>query len=710
MSTDCEVCQHVLRVLVTPGATYDFCDSSLTLDAILELDCPHHQELFQVLRDEILEESDLEEKKLGYPVIIREAEETYAELSCLAYYDPDNPDYPEEGPFTINILLILKEDNPGHNGCGRILNPDWVDLDLVQGWKQRCISEHGLKCSNPWKIKPAQPAWMIDTYNNCILPGNIVPIDSNYIAMSYRWNNANGFKVDVNLLPTLLQPHSLEFPEISSRLPPIIRDAIQLTRHVGERYIWIDALCIVHGGDDPNSTKDQLNLMGAIYASASMTIVATDGDAEYGLPGVKGSAESRNLHQQIIPYGSNDEIIVVRRSKRFGLEAEYHGRAWTYQEYSLASRKLVFAENEIHWLCQGARWHEDTIIETSREMQPQGFTGTVPGYAFPDLEQYSSLVSDYNERQLTYDDDALSAISGMLEIYSRFFEGGFLFGLPEMFFDIALGWNNPFNLRRRKHSLRTGSASSVLPSWSWIGWHGYIHICLFEEGFYGLYEGSPTHPITTWYASTTPDGKNKRRVKSSWFEKRELLKDFTQPLPSGWTRHPIVDMEEEKMEDFIRSEAVPGPRGYFFTHEQFPHKRFLFPIPVTDITISTTATTPEQMPYILCQTKRAFLHRLPDGFMQASLTDALGEDVGQISIHDEDDDRFVGITPDWRNLIEVVAISRQGWLGAPIYLQRYTVLWIEWSAGIAYRKGSGFVQQQWWDEKSGCEEISLVLG
>jgi hypothetical protein len=679
MNTDCEVCQHVLQVLVTPSATYDFCDLSLTLGAILELDCPHHQELFQILKDEILEEAEVElvDGKTGFPVITRKAEETYAELSCRAYYDPDYPDDFEHSLITINILLILKEDNPGHNGCGRILNPDWVDLSLVQGWQQRCISEHGLKCSNPWKIKPARPAWMIDAHNNCILPGNIVPMDSNYIAMSYRWNNANGFKVDVNLLPTLLQPNSLERPEISSRLPPIIRDAIQLTRNVGERYIWIDDLCIVHGGDDPNSTKHQLDLMGAIYASASMTIVATDGDAEYGLPGVNGSAESRNLHQQIIPFGSNDETIVVRRSKDFGLETEYHQRAWTYQEYELASRKLIFAENEIHWLCQGARWHEDTTIETSREMQPLGFEGTVPGCGFPDLEQYYSLVNDYNVRELTYDDDALSAISGMLAIYSRCFEGGFLFGLPEMFFDIALSWRSPVSLRRRRHSLRTGSASSVLPSWSWIGWHGWTQVCVFEEGFFGLYESSPTHPITTWYASDTPNGTNKRRVKSSWFEKRKLLKDFTQPMPSGWTRHPIVDMEEERMYDFTKSEAVPGPKGYFFAHEHFPHKRFLFPIPVTDITIATITTTPEQMPYILCQTKRAFLHRICEGLVHYRLTDALGRDVGTISLQEMDDVKPIGIPPNWSTLIEVVAISRRGELGDPIDSQQYVVLEIE---------------------------------
>ena len=708
MNTDCEVCQHVLRVLVTPGTTYDFRDLDLTLNAVLELDCPHHQDLFQALKDEMMKDEHFAEGEPSCPTITRDPDEAYAKLSSAL---ADNRCYILE--TTLNILLILKEDNPGHNGCGRILSPDWVDLGLVQNWKQRCISEHGLKCSNPWRIERARPAWMIDTHNNCIVSGETVPVDSNYIAMSYRWNNANGFQVDVNILPTLLQHHSLERPEITSRLPPIIRDAIQLTRHVGERYIWIDALCIVHGGDDKKSTQRQLDLMGAIYASAIMTIVATDGDAVYGLPGVKGSAESRNLKQQIIPFGNNDESVLVRRSDLLGQSTEYHKRAWTYQEYELASRKLVFANNEIHWLCQSACWHEDTTFEPSREMGSLGFTGAVPLSSFPDLEIYRSTVCNYNMRQLTYDYDALSAISGMLAIHSKSFEGGFLFGLPEMFFDIALGWGNSATMRRRKHSSRIGSPSSVLPSWSWIGWHGSTSICLWEEGFHGMEDSIQTHPITTWYASDTPDGKNKRRVESSWFEKRKLLKDLTKPLPPGWTRHPTADLEDEMLWSFITSETNLGPMEYYFTHKHLPNKVFWFPIPVTEITIGTSTTTPEQMPYILCQTKRAFVHATfygGTGHIPIPLRDTLGNEIGEIVLQTEEDATLIGTTADSTTTIEIVAISRQGRLEAPIDSQKYVVLWIEWSAGIAYRKASGFVKRQWWDEESGCEEISLVLG
>lgn len=58
-----------------------------------------------------------------------------------------------------------------------------------------------------------------------------------------------------------------------------------LTSSIGERYLWADVLCIVHG--DTEGTAEQLNLMGSIYASAIITTVAADEDSQEGLPVLK---------------------------------------------------------------------------------------------------------------------------------------------------------------------------------------------------------------------------------------------------------------------------------------------------------------------------------------------------------------------------------------------------------------------------------------
>ncbi|KAF2994162.1 hypothetical protein E8E13_000740 [Curvularia kusanoi] len=57
---------------------------------------------------------------------------------------------------------------------------------------------------------------------------------------------------------------------------------------------------------------------------------------------------------------------------------------------------------------------------------------------WPDLSTYMEIASLYNIRDLTYPQDALPAISGVLNTLARSFPSGFVSGLPCMFLDIAL--------------------------------------------------------------------------------------------------------------------------------------------------------------------------------------------------------------------------------------------------------------------------------
>ena len=77
------------------------------------------------------------------------------------------------------------------------------------------------------------------------------------------------------------------------RLPITIRDAMDLTRTLGKRYLWTDCLCIVQ--DDP-SKQDSLKSMAFIYANAQFTIVAADAaDANYCIRGTRGASQPRNI-------------------------------------------------------------------------------------------------------------------------------------------------------------------------------------------------------------------------------------------------------------------------------------------------------------------------------------------------------------------------------------------------------------------------------
>jgi hypothetical protein len=62
------------------------------------------------------------------------------------------------------------------------------------------------------------------------------------------------------------------------------------------------------------------------------------------------------------------------------------------------------------------------------------------------------MVNMFNQHQLTYEEDCLSAFSGLASAMSLSFVGGFLCGLPELFFDIALLWQPAGELRRRRNT------------------------------------------------------------------------------------------------------------------------------------------------------------------------------------------------------------------------------------------------------------------
>jgi hypothetical protein len=70
-----------------------------------------------------------------------------------------------------------------------------------------------------------------------------------------------------------------------------IEDATTLVSKLGERYLWIDALCILQ--DDPGDTKVQKQRVSYIYSNAVVTVTAGVGDSvEAGLSRLSSPANS----------------------------------------------------------------------------------------------------------------------------------------------------------------------------------------------------------------------------------------------------------------------------------------------------------------------------------------------------------------------------------------------------------------------------------
>jgi Heterokaryon incompatibility protein (HET) len=68
-------------------------------------------------------------------------------------------------------------------------------------------------------------------------------------------------------------------------VPNPLLDSIHLVEQLGERFLWIDRLCVVQ--DDVETKLQEINSRDKIYGNAFLAIIAATGDnAEAGLQGV----------------------------------------------------------------------------------------------------------------------------------------------------------------------------------------------------------------------------------------------------------------------------------------------------------------------------------------------------------------------------------------------------------------------------------------
>ncbi len=286
--------------------------------------------------------------------------------------------------LTWNLLAVHKPEVPDHPGNGRVLDRDWIDLNLIKQWRQDCLSLHGGRCDNPLRIPSVGPAWLVDVTRKCVVRGGE---GMSYVALSYRSGDEAVSQEQQTTRTELQRDGVLDSPEIWNRLALKIQHAILLTAAIGEQYLWVDSLCIDH--NDRITTSEQLNLMTAFYAGAIFTIIAADGDRASGIKGLRNISDPRQINQKVFQVGQ--EELIVRNTGLFALEHfhDYHKRSWTYQEFKMSPRKVIFMKGEIHWQCNCSDWHEELTLGTEMDkyLDPRP---EVLASGYPDLDSLSS--------------------------------------------------------------------------------------------------------------------------------------------------------------------------------------------------------------------------------------------------------------------------------------------------------------------------------
>lgn len=91
-----------------------------------------------------------------------------------------------------------------------------------------------------------------------------------YVALSYCWGTSQKNVLLTRATVKRFQTIGLDV----AQLPQTIQDAILVTRNLGVRYIWIDALCIIQNEPELENFKLEAPKMGEYYSNAYVTLAA----------------------------------------------------------------------------------------------------------------------------------------------------------------------------------------------------------------------------------------------------------------------------------------------------------------------------------------------------------------------------------------------------------------------------------------------------
>jgi hypothetical protein len=250
----------------------------------------------------------------------------------------------------------------------------WSDetFSEITSWMSSCVDSHDL-CS-PLESN-YRPLRVIDVGAPGVGGGFQDPFLSigtespgHYATLSYRWGNGLTFTT------TSLTIESFKVAIPLDSMPQTFQDAIHVTRRLGLRYLWIDALCILQ--DSPQDWLEQSAIMGQIYANAWLNISASGAlDTWSGFLKQRNILEIRSCrHPSLLvaptsPDGTTTnagKVICpnVPRHDRLLNRDVLNTRGWILQERALSKRTLHFGQYEIYWEC---------LSRSASEREPEMF-------------------------------------------------------------------------------------------------------------------------------------------------------------------------------------------------------------------------------------------------------------------------------------------------------------------------------------------------
>ncbi|KAN0094497.1 HET domain containing protein [Tylopilus felleus] len=349
-----------------------------------------------------------------------------------------------------------------------------------------CVCNHHEKCP------PTEPARLPDRVIDCsdarkpkiVLTGG--DQHGHFLALSYVWGGPQPLTLKENIDEYVKQGLDI------SKFPQTIQDAVLVTHSIGQRYLWIDALCIIQ--DSVEDKNRQLGRMREIYRHSYLTINVAC--AESSREGFLHRRRPQKVPDAQVPYrcpdGSVGSVWIAKQMDTDIADASHsywdelepiNYRGWCLQEKLLPPRSLVYASDTLKYYCQTETVNiGHALCEPSTGMRlpnaiyrPPASSGDATLSEADHVvyrQAWLAVIFTYTLRNISVPSDKLVALAGVAEQFHLVYKDQYLAGLWRKTLLLDLLWKG----EPAGGDLRARPAAYRAPSWSWASVDGLITV------------------------------------------------------------------------------------------------------------------------------------------------------------------------------------------------------------------------------------------
>lgn len=336
------------------------------------------------------------------------------------------------------------------------------------GWINTCQSEHHA-CRGSGHRDSILPTRVLDVGtegDNIVRLHGSYGAPGNFVYLSFPWGGVR---------PAFVAT-SENFVSMTDGIPldslsEIHQDAVDATRRLGFRYLWVDALCMIQ--DDKEDAMMELQRMSEYLSNATFVLQAAaspNSNARLYQPRRKALLHMEITRaRQLESVTSEPESSMVTgvelrlplQTASEALGARVMKRGWMFQEIILPSRMVIFGEDQIYWHCQAGLMSEGDTLTREPILRLLPMSSAATDFERRDsLHSWYQLISNYSASHVSFIPDRLIAIASLARYFDA--EATLIDGVWDQDIQNGLLWRvDDIRAARELHR----DTASV--SWSW---------------------------------------------------------------------------------------------------------------------------------------------------------------------------------------------------------------------------------------------------